>query len=468
MLSRSERLVAVTRFGLGPSDADLAEAASDPRGYVLAQVDPSTPTPAALRDLKPLSVLRDEHLALRAELDEARKAKRAARNGRGDAETAEEAALREEARKAMQRHARETFQAEAAARVRVGLETETPFVERLVSFWQNHFAISPTGVQGRLVTGNYEREAIRPFVFGRFEDMAKAAILHPAMLHYLDNVQSVGPNSRQGRRRDGDINENLAREALELHTLGAGGGYGQDDVRSLALVLTGWQGGLVGNAERALDFLPARHEPGPKTVLGKRYRDDGAAQALAVIGDLARHPSTARHVTGKLARHFTSDRPPAGLAERLEATFLDTDGDLLEVTQALVTADGAWTAPPAKFVPPSDFIVSAMRAFSVGLDMRAFNAGIRVLGFRLWEPKAPTGWPDADDAWLGGDHLLERLDWATLFARRDATPPDDPVGFAADLLGPDFDPDLEVAIGRAESTEQALALLLMSAQWQRR
>ncbi len=460
--ARSAAFVAVTRFGLGPERRALARASADPRGYVLAQLDPGAPSPAAFAGLASREALAAEW---KSALDAFRKARRAMREAGADGpERAALEAAFEAARRDRIRFIGSTFRAEAMARVEAAIASERPLLERLVRFWSNHFAVSVNALAVRLMAGERERGAIRPQVLGRFEDLLKAAVLHPAMLAYLDNTASFGPGSRIGRRRGRSFNENLAREVLELHTLGVDGGYTQEDVRALALVLTGWRGEHA--ARRA--FVRNAHEPGPKTVLGRTYRRDGPGQALAVLSDLARHPATARHVCGKLARHFTGDVPPPGLAGRLEAVWRETDGDLLAVTTALVTDEAAWTAPPAKFVPPYDFAVSVWRGLDRQPPLRDIRRGLKILGQELWEPPAPTGWPDGDEAWLGGDALLERLDFADQVAREVAPRVAEPVPFARGLLGRDMSADLETALTRAESRRQALALLVMSAEWQRR
>ena len=247
---------------------------------------------------------------------------------------------------------REVFQDKSAARVSHAASTDAPFVERLVQFWSNHFCISASKGPGvRIMAGGFEREAIRPHVLGRFGDMLKAVEQHPAMLIYLDNAQSIGPNSQAGRNRGRGLNENLAREILELHTLGVDGGYTQADVTSLARIITGWT--IVDQRFAAAQpkgrpaqnltvgtfmFAQPRHEPGQQTVLGKVYADNGLATGEEALADLARHPATARHIARKLAQHFVSETPPPALVARLEKTFRDTDGNLGAVAKALASA----------------------------------------------------------------------------------------------------------------------------------
>ncbi len=258
--------------------------------------------------------------------------------------------------------------------------SDRPFVERLVAFWSNHLCVS-TGAKVLVapLAGSYEREAIRPHVLGRFEDMVLASARHPAMLVYLDNFQSIGPNSRGGqfsgrggRGQKRGLNENYARELLELHTLGVDGGYTQQDVQELAKILTGWTvAGLVRGAPQVtaqrgrrpngrtgatpatadpdrngpigFTFQALLHEPGAKTVLGVKYGDDGEEEGERVIRALCRHPSTARFVATKLVTHFVGDQPPAAAVDRIARVFRDSDGDLRAVSLALVDLDDAWS-----------------------------------------------------------------------------------------------------------------------------
>lgn len=216
-------------------------------------------------------------------------------------------------------------------------------------FWSNHFCIGATkSNMSRIMAGAYEREAIRPHIFGRFEDMLIAAESHPAMLDFLDNRQSVGPNSPAGRRRGRGLNENLAREILELHTLGVSGGYAQADVTNLARIITGWtvvgREGVLG-FPGSFAFNAGLHEPGVTPLLGRRYDQPGKAQGIAALTDLARHPATARFIAMKLARHFVTDVPPHALIDKLALTFRQSGGDLPSVYRALIEDDAAWRAP---------------------------------------------------------------------------------------------------------------------------
>ena len=286
------------------------------------------------------------------------------------------------------------FFKEVKARFDAALSPEIGFVERLVWFWSNHFCISADVTQS--MAGGYEREAIRPHVLGRFGDMLLACEGHPAMLFYLDNSRSIGPKSVAGLVNTRGLNENLAREILELHTLGVRSVYTQDDVTSFAKVLTGWTIiPAATNPDRGGEFVfnPRMHEPGPQTVIGKVYAQPDAAQGRAVLADLARHPATAAHVARKLARHFSADEPPAALVQRLEKCFLDTDGDLKEIAKALIEAPETWSEERTKLKRPSEWLLSAWRAIGVAPDPQRGLQAMAYLGERMWRPNAPQGLP---------------------------------------------------------------------------
>ena len=358
---------------------------------------------------------------------------------------------------------------EAKARLDSALDADIGFVERLVWFWSNHFCVSADKGGVRPLCGAYEREAIRRHVRGKFADMLISVKSHPAMLLYLDNARSIGPNSFAGRRRNKGLNENLAREILELHTLGVRTGYSQDDVTNFAKVITGWS--IVPpqqNPERGGEFVfnPRLHEPGPQRVIGRDYEDRDYEQGRAVLLTLAKSPATAKHIAGKLVRHFVADDPPPALVDRLAKRFVDTDGDLMEVAKMLVSASEAWDAPRSKLRRPSEWLVGALRASGVKLsDVRPVLQAQNLLGEPLWRVPAPNGFSDDSAAWMDG--LAERLDIANQIARRvgDAI---DPEVVAEGSFGPLLSPDTKQTLARAESRPQALALLLMTPEFQRR
>src|SRR5262247_3379292 len=355
-----EAAVALHRFGFGPRPGSSAAIASDPRGAVLAELDRPNAGQIANAGLLTSGQInrvafefnaerqaKERLEAKRKEAEKQEAAKRAAEGATVDA-AGMERPMQARPEMAVQATPPETpmlqnFFREARAHFEPAINAEIGFVERLVWFWSNHFCVN---ADATVMAGAYEREAIRPHVLGRFADMLLAAEGHPAMLIYLDNAQSIGPTSVAGINRTRGLNENLAREILELHTLGVRTVYSQDDVTSFAKVLTGWT--LLQQVSDPVHggefiFIKRMHEPGPQTVIGKTYDDTGVEQGRAVLRDLARHPATAAHVAEKLARHFVADEPPRELVDRLAQRFRDSDGDLKEVAKALVTAPEAWS-----------------------------------------------------------------------------------------------------------------------------
>ena len=365
-----------------------------------------------------------------------------------------------------------TFRAEALARLQRAIIADCGFVERLVVFWSNHFCISASkGGPARMWAGSFEREAIRPYVLGRFADMLKAVEQHPAMLFFLDNQQSLGPDSRAGRNRNRGLNENLAREILELHTLGVGGGYSQDDVTALANIITGWTyAGRLGQLGPPGSFVfnANAHQPGAQRVMGKIYDAADVTQGEAVLSDIARHPSTAKFIAAKFVRHFVADEPPPALVARLADIFTRTDGDLRALAMALVDSDEVWAAPLAKVRSPYEFLIAAGRLLAqIPNDPARYLGGLNTLGQPLWSPAGPNGFPDTNAAWASPEGIKLRLDISAQIASRlaDGVDPRDLLELAAADAA---SVETRRTIERAESRQQALALLLMSPEFQRR
>jgi uncharacterized protein (DUF1800 family) len=477
-MSTREAALAARRFGLGPKPGDLKRIGSDAQGYLLAAVARKDAAVIAGSKLEPSHAI---WRALRKATIAEQAARESVQQGPSEPEgqtgslsvgtdmTRTEGAVSPAPKPGQIR--REVESAEFAARLERAVGTDRPFLERLVMFWSNHFCVSTAkGLRVRVLAGAFEREAIRPLVLGRFADMLKAVERHPAMLIYLDNSLSTGPNSRAGRDRGRGLNENLAREILELHTLGVDGGYGQADVTNLARIITGWT--IAGFNQSRVEpgrylFAQGRHEPGAWEVLGKRYEEEGALRGEAVLDDLARHPATARHIARKLAAHFVGDDAPPVLVARLETSFRDSDGDLAAVSRALATAPECWQQPARKIVPPYDFVVALMRGFQFDIEPARALAMAGALGQPLWRPPSPKGWPDDDDAWMGPSAMRERLRIAERLGRAIDTASDSRA-VAQDLFGAQLSHQTQEAITRAETREQGFALLVMSPEFQRR
>lgn len=360
--------------------------------------------------------------------------------------------------------------AEAVAWAQRVLVTDAPFAERWVNFWTNHLTVSRRTALVNVFSGHYHRVAIRPHAFGRFEDMLLAAYRHPAMLGYLDQANSVGPSSPRGQRSRAGLNENLARECLELHTITPAGGYRQADVGELARILTGWSIGRGADANETAGFMfrPLGHEPGPKTLLGREFPEgeEGGVQALRM---LATHPATHRALARKLARHFVSDDPPEPVVARLEAVLQRSGGDLAAAARAVIAEPAAWQ-PLTKVKTGQDYALSVMRA--AGQPAQAapqLLAAMIRLNQTLWRAPLPIGWPDDAAAWAAPEQLMRRVDWAHEQAgRADGArrlPLDELVG---SLLGPLARAETVTAARRAGSLNEAVLLVLASPEAQRR
>ena len=383
--------------------------------------------------------------------------------------------------------------AEGAARWQVALNVPIGFDERIVRFWSNHFAVSVDKRAALLYAAPMEREVIRPLAFGRFQDLLLGVETHPAMLRYLDNAASIGPDSRFGARatafesaaaaqpkRKAGLNENLAREILELHTLGVNGGYTQADVTELARAITGWStqgprdgrfgGGLSGatpDSTTGFIYRENTHEPGARTILGKRYAEGGMEQGRSVLADLALNPATAKHLSFKLARHFVADQPPPKLVQHMAVAYLESGGDLRALYLAMLQGDEAWSPEARKFRTPDDFLLAALRALGTRQveDVRRIAGLLARLGQPSFVPRSPAGFADTADAWIGPDALWKRIQTAeelSLHAPRSLVP----AQVARDALGSRLDAATAQAIARADSPTQALALLFASPDFQ--
>ncbi|WP_165214687.1 DUF1800 domain-containing protein [Affinirhizobium pseudoryzae] len=344
------------------------------------------------------------------------------------------------------------------------------FGERLAMFFANHFAIA-TGKGGEvhILAGCFEREAIRPHLFGRFEDMLVAVETHPAMLVFLDNRQSIGPNSAANKNGKRGLNENLAREILELHTLGVDGGYTQADVTAFARIITGWTVFRKENKpgpQGEFFFNANAHEPGDQTVMGVTYADGGFEQGRAVLRDLARHPATARHLAFKLARHFISDQPPPALVAAMAAAYTKTDGDLSAVYLAMLSAEEAWNPALTKLRPPLQYVTAMLRASGVRPKPQQILSTLKALGQPMWDPAGPNGFSDVADGWASSEGLATRIEAANLFAHQVAGNID-PRAFAGDRFGPLLSDDTLQAISRAETRPQGLSLAFLAPEFVR-
>jgi uncharacterized protein (DUF1800 family) len=422
---------ALVRFGLGSNGAEPPP--SDPSAWLLNQLhQPDSPWPG------PVPSTAEGLAALRSDRDN--------KPPPGQSQS------------------RALYQAQGLAAVGRAVTTKTPFRERLVWFWTNHFTISLRHGRCAAVAGAFVQEAIRPHVTGRFQDMLLAVMRHPAMLVYLDNAGSVGPDSMGGLQSHRGLNENLARECLELHTVSPDAGYTQADVTSFARILTGWSIELK-NDPPGFVFRPRIHEPSEQMLMGRSF-PDGEAGGIEASRFLANHPATHRFLATKLVRHFVADTPPPGAVRRIEGILRDTGGDLGAASAGLVGLNDTWI-PGGKIRTPLDLVVASFRALDVPVDPSPpFLAILSGLGQPLWSAPAPNGWPDTAADWSGPEAMMRRIDWAFAVSARIGDR--DPAAIADQCLGPLCRPATRDAMIHAASRREAMTLLLTSPEFQRR
>ena len=487
--------IALQRFGLGARPGDLDAIKSDPRGAVVAEIDPAAvmltaqdlpDTASALETIRTIQMNRKagKQASAQQPQPDASSSSVEPMTDAGDAEssmpdTTSGMKGKEKGKKKSQPQPNagdsmkpgNPIAQELAARFAQASGVQVGFAERWAMFWTNHFAIEADSNQlVRWAAGAYDREAIRPHAFGKFEDILFAATQHPAMLRYLNNASSIGPDSKQGRKSAKGLNENHARELMELHTIGVDAGYTQADVTSFAKVLTGWTFGQNPDQPKRFArfyFNSNAHEPGSQTILKHAYEQPGQDQGNAVLQMLAHHPATATHIATKLARAFVADTPPPELITALAKTFNDTGGDLAAVAKTLVTSDLSWSTPMGKVRLPQEYLLAASRALNVTPKPPQLVRALTTLGQPLFNPPSPEGFHDDAATWLAPDAMTNRLDIAQTFAQQ-ADSSADARQVADAILGDAQSPQTREAVARAEGPVQGLTILLMSPEFQRR
>jgi uncharacterized protein (DUF1800 family) len=483
--------IAATRFGLGARRGEINAAASDPRGWLKAQIRPNAAVIPAGGLLSAKQVFEARQNSYDAGM-------MPPPPGAPGEPVNPQAEVLRTIRRQVQRETRDGLQKEIEARSMHAATTVDSFAERWLRFWSNHFTVAARNAQTIGLAGPFEREAIRPHVFDNFATLLGAASFHPSMLVYLDANRSIGPSTPAAKRRNAGLNENLAREILELHTMGVGSGYTQADIIEFAKALTGWTvagpqtARLVGaeqgrgparsqqqsGREQAMIelqrqtgesvFIEPLHEPGARTVLAKNYTGPAKRQAAAILDDLASHSATAKHIASKLARHFVSDTPPDSAITKLETAFAKSGGDLAVLARTVVDLDEAWGETPQKFKSPEELLISAARA----TDTQATTGGAQrqvytSLGQQPFGAPSPAGWPDNAASWSGSDAIKKRIEWANAVARR-MVRGETPTQFLSRSLGEIPSEKTRQAVARAESAEQGFIIALMSPEFQRR
>lgn len=455
----NDNFVATNRFGLGavPSEKPVV----NHRRWLHTQLEDYDPSPDTWRSVERTLVRVGDWVDEQSALQKASELQRGV------------------VRETYLRKGRAAYLAGVEARTTSALQSRTPFVERLTHFWSNHFALSVEKLAVMGLAASFEADAIRPHVLGRFEDLLLASVRHPAMLLFLDQSISTGPNSVAGRRASSrssgkpsqGLNENLAREILELYTLGVRSGYSQDDVNELARALTGWTlpgPGLPAGTDQTFRFHADLHEPGVRQVIGRSYPENGVEQGCSILRDLAHSPATAVHIATKLARHFVADNPPQALVSRLTDRFRQTNGDLLALYQELVAAPDAWRPTVGKFKSPWDWAISGMRALNIQhMPATRISYLMSQLGQPVWRPGSPSGYGDIAATWAAPDALLRRVEAAQRLAMQVGDKLD-ARELAPRVLLNSVSKTTTTVIASAESPSIALALLLCSPEFLRR
>lgn len=474
--------IALNRFGIGARSADAVPA--DARAWLLGQLERFEPRPQAIAAVPPRREIVEQLADYIAEQRDVRQTRRQTAAMPTATADKQSDGIPDSAKRFLRRGIRDDYLVMVGARLSSALTTNTPFVERLVHFWANHFAVSADKLPIVPMAGLLEFEAIRPHVLGKFSDMLLAVEQHPAMLIYLDQAQSIGPDSRAGRfiaargRQKRGLNENLAREILELHTLGVRTGYTQTDVTEFARALTGWTvsglgrgpvARLLGSGQTGeFAFAEMIHQPGGRVIMGRRYGQDDERQAQAILMDLAANPATAKHISTKLARHFAGDDPPPAMVDRLTQAYLRSGGDLPTVYRALIDSPEAWAPQPLKFKTPWEWSVSALRALNqTEIEPQIAGALMNQLSQPTWKPGSPAGFDDIAASWVAPEALVRRVEVAQRIADR-AESALDPRALAEKVLPGSLGGPTRTAIARAESPAEGLALLLVSPEFVRR
>jgi uncharacterized protein (DUF1800 family) len=486
-LSADERAQhALNRLGYGPRPADAAAIAALGAGpwlerFLSDQLEPRRlPQPESLSArLASMDVLKLGQAELLGRYREAVKAAREARREQAQGMKADADALN-----AVREKVRPLVAEAAMARLSRALQSPAQLEETLTEFWFNHFNVFAGKNAVGVLVADYEQRAIRPHVLGRFRDMLGATARHPAMLIYLDNAQSVvagyEPPKRARRflaerpelkaRVPSGLNENYARELMELHTLGVDGGYSQRDVTELARMLTGWgldsRKALVGGTGDLFAFDPRKHDAGTKTWLGQTVHGAGQAEGEHALDVLASHPATARHLAFKFAQAYVADDPPPSLVQKLADNFQATGGDLREFTRTLIRADEFWSreAYQAKFKTPYQYLLSSLRALDLQpAEPRNLLAALSQAGQPLYGAATPDGYKNTAAAWRNPEALTQRVQLATTLGQRS--------GVSAEKLSSTLGASVSEPTRRTLASEpagQQVALLLASPDFMKR
>lgn len=457
-MSYKQAFIAASRFGYGANLKTIKQVTGRPDKWLLDQITADN----SAKELKSLNTQWSSQLAAQ-QMGLYRKQKKQEKKKPVDDAKNMMVVASSSTKKSMNKQIHNAVN----ATISHSITTDSPFYWRLVDFFSNHFSVTASGNIMRALAPTLEIEAIAPHLSGSFSDMLLAVESHPAMLLYLNNEQSIGPNSALGKRSKGKkgLNENLAREILELHTLGVNAGYDQADVTELAKAITGWGGNNSGRGTPGFLFRSKLHEPGSRDVFGKVYKQDGVDQGKLILNDLALNAKTAEFVSRKLVRHFVSDDPPQTLVNKMVNVWRKTNGNLPQVIAAMINDPLSWLEQTAKFKTPREFVISACRSCGVKKLKPDFIKSLSILGQQPFGAGSPAGYKDTQEYWAGPRAMMGRIEWAehvSKFVKKV------PMDMAKEALGPLMNELTELTLSRAESKQQAITLFLMSPEFQKR
>lgn len=447
--------IAINRFGLGAKPSEFIAAHKDPKQWLISQLQ-----------LKPAIHFNSDVAhsnEIMQTLAELRKQKKSDQNNLKSDKSSEAP----QTKTPKVSYHRQTYLQLSIDTLKHAINSENSLNWRLLDFFSNHFSVSSASTVMTALAPTLEREAIAPCLLGRFDDLLISVIQHPAMLIYLNNEKSFGPNSKIAKKNGRGLNENLAREILELHTLGVDSGYDQKDVIELAKGITGWSvANPLKDKEQGFKYRRSGHEPGVRTLLNKTYSQKESEQGKSMLRDLAVHPATAKHISYKLAHHFISDNPPASLVNKMTDRWLATNGDIKEVMTTMINADEAWHVEKLKFKTPREFLISSLRALDLETNNRQLYSSLVTLGQQPFKAGSPAGYSDREEDWNGANALMSRVNWASTIAARTKKIQ------IEDIIKNSFSEYISQlsyqTISRAESRKQALTLFLMSPEFLRR
>jgi len=456
--------IATNRFGLGAKPSELKAASKNPKSWLISQLN-VTP-PVRFNSQLPHSS------EISQKLNEYRLAKKANKKKSQQNPMLDQQSPMLTKQKKENNYNRKILRQLSSDALVQSITSDNSLNWRLFDFFSNHFSVSSSGPVMAALSPTLEREAIAPNLLGQFEQMLIAVEKHPAMLIYLNNEKSIGPNSRMGKNsrknnKGRGLNENLAREILELHTLGVAGGYQQKDVLELAKAITGWSVARPGkDKDSGFKFRSYGHEPGDRRILGKSYKNNGVKQGEQMLIDLARHPSTATYICSKLAQHFICDKPPQSLIDKLTARWHVSQGNIKAVMIELIQATESWHEQSQKFKTPREYVVSTLRMLGIKKFENKYLLGsLQALGQMPFNAGSPAGYSDQQHDWDGSSALMAKIEWSSMVASRKKVNVEKVMKYSfADTL---TDSSYRSII-RAESQSQALTLLLMSPEFLRR